>query len=342
LSDTFTGPIDDAVFAAEDAASLSAEISAALGDAGIKPEVDQDDEVEATADPVDTEEAVEEEVEETPAPAKNDRGALRLIERETKISEKEKLVKEKERALLEKEKSLGSEFQEKLSALEKQLEGRLGREDMVRAIETDPLAFFEQAGIAPQHVTRLIIAASLGDKTPPDIREALRDYNLKKESRSEVEKLRREIEERDYQLEVERINGEVHSLVETKVPAETSKYSALAKVRAVNPDLVKQAIQAEIARDTESRKGTKGKRISAEEAAARVNEWWGVFEKAFAPPAQTDSTNDEGEPAKNAAATAPAKKKPVPPRKPASRYWDQEDSLEEDLAAARAAMRSKK
>lgn len=351
---------DEAMWAKEDAESAAEDIKAILGD------LPEDDEGEVEAEASEKGEGVEakgddEEADETPEaddaeeeaaeePTPESRGTLRLLEREKAISDKELELERKSREFQEREANLGSEFKQKIEELEAQSRGRLAKDDILRAIENDPLAFFEETGISPEQVGRLIIQARMGDKTPAEIKESLREYNLKRETRTELDKLKKQLEDRDYQYQVEKTKSEVVSFIDKDVRQAASKYAALSAVATVDPDLVRQTIQSVIDQDAQGKSRTgrgDSPRLSVEEAAKRVNEWWSVFQKAFTGAGTPQSGTQEKESITNEQTTpknvkAPPKK-PVGPRStPKKLFWEEEDDAAEDMAAVFSTLRAAK
>lgn len=258
--------------------------------------------------------------------AETDRGMLRLIEKETALREREAALDKK---LVELESKLA-----KLS----EPAPIPPRPNYREEIERDPLKFFTDAGIEPEQVSRLIIAAKMGDKTPEDIRRALGDYPMKRE----LQELRQMIQQRDAQAEVSKVRMQATEHVSRAEGI--SKYPALAAVAKVDPKYAAEAVFEEIARDAQARNiPIGGTYLSTDEAAAKVEARWELFRKAFV--ATPETSQNAAAPATNASPGASPKPETTPanagkpaakPRAPAPRknYWDSDDDWETQKRAA--------
>lgn len=256
-----------------------------------------------------------------------DRGMLRLLEREGQVRDRELALERAQRA-----------FETARTEAES---AALDRSRILAKFEEDPEEAMRLLGVDPTYVGQRLLAKSMGDKAPPELRRAVELDPL----RREIAALRAERErERDaavWAAERKRVeDGSREFSTAAAKPGDgqgTSKYPELARVASTDPDFVTQEIYNEIARDAAER-GVKepGKTITPEAAAERLNKRWGVFSKAFSPappaaaPAQT-STNVTPTPAQNAQAPAAAPTKPAapPPRKP---YWARETDVEREAA----------
>lgn len=330
MSDNY--PIDDAAFAQ----IRQTEASAALNDvlAEIQPEIDAEtpdyglpDTSEAAETPADPTNVAPAEGTAAQAPAEaagkanpepTDRGFMRLLEKEAEI------------------KALNEKVDAKLRQLEAAMDARPGDKPVLdpvqlrEQLETDPVGFFEQfMGIDPAQVSRLIIAAKLGDKAPREIREAMQQHYAKQESQKAI----REVEQLKLQLEVERVKGGVSNYAGSLTE---STHPVLAAVAAVDRNIVEQAILSKIGQDATARglRGTGHTYLSPAEAASQLEAEWSVFQKALVKPAAAPAPAPTAPPVVTPASTptatanvttavTPPQKRPVPPRKP--NYWDNND-----------------
>jgi hypothetical protein len=247
---------------------------------------------------------------EAPKAEDTDRGMLRLLERESQVRDRE--------AALER----------KVADIEAKY-ANPPKTDIRGAIEADPIKFFTDAGLEPEQVSRLIIAAKLGDKTPEDIRKALGDYPLKKELRE----LREMIQQRDAQAEVSKVRMQASDFVGK--PEGTSKYPALTAVAKVDSKAAAEAVFDEIARDAQVRNlPLGGPYLTYEEAAAKVDAKWELYRKAFTP---SPNATAPAEIAPTGASTPKTETKPATkPRAPAPRkpYWESDTDWEAQKDAA--------
>lgn len=303
-------------------ANRSAEADAAI--AAIAAEFGAPDEVEETVEAAPggepqpdlvtpTPEAIRTEPVKAPDMGDTDRSLLRILERESQVRDREAAV------------------EKRISEIEAKF-ANPARPDIRGALEADPLKFFTDAGIEPEQVSRLIIAAKLGDKTPEDIRKALGDYPLKKELRE----LREMIQQRDAQAEVTKVRTQASEFVGK--PEGTSKYPALAAVAKVDAKAAAEAVFDEIARDAQARNlPLGGPYLSYEDASAKVEAKWALFHKAFSTPAASTNATAPAATAPTGASTPTLETKTVAksrvpaPRRP---YWETDDDWETQRAAA--------
>lgn len=258
---------------------------------------------------------------------------LRLLEREGQVRDRETALERRER---------------ELAAVQAKLEALAARgpdlSDYRTRIQSDPLKAVEEVfGMDPEQVSRLIITAKLGDKAPPQLREAAQQYGLRKE----LSEIKRDLASRDFQVAVEKVRTSAHEFAGSIKQGE-STYPALAAVAAVDPKAVAEEVFLEIARDADARGvGPGGQLMSREEAAKRVEARWDLFRKAFTPaapapaPAAPPSPNAPPPPAKTAPQGSTATDTKTPPPPPRRSYWgsdrdaEVQAALDEALAIAR-------
>lgn len=319
MSDTDDAPIGD--FYSEQTVyhESNPAITEVLAELGIgQPEPVDVVAAEPDADPVVSSGETPPAVVVPPVPEEDIRGTLRLLEQENTLR------KERDAFRAERE-----AFQAEVTKF-KAGGDRMSLEDIRRAIERDPLKFFEEkVGIAPEQVSRKIIARKLGDKAPAELREEANRYEVEERFAD----LERQIRERDYALERERVRNGTRDFL-GKQDTGSSKYPTLSAVATVDKDRVTEAIFAEIARDA----GERGKTdpnaalLSYEEAAQRVEDQWAVYRKALAPSTNAPATPANVPPVAPAVKATPPVKRPAPPR----RYWQEESSDEVEAALAEA------
>ncbi len=257
-------------------------------------------------------------------PDEDVRGTLRLLEQENVLR------KEREGFRSERE-----AFQAEVAKFKAAQAEGLSKSDVLRQVRQDPIKFFSDLGIAPEQVSRLIIAGKLGDKAPPEIREAAQAYEYDRK----LERLENMIRERDYENERLRVRNGTQDFL-GKMDAGDSTYPTLAKVAAVDKTRVTDAIFAEIARDAAERGKTdpNAPLMGYDEAAKRVEDTWAVFHTALTPRTDATATLAIVPPvAPSAVKAAPPAKRPAPPR----RYWQEDnDEVEAALAEATATARN--
>lgn len=261
--------------------------------------------------------------EKAPEPsAEESRGLMRLLEREKAASDREALLEKRER-----------EQVSKLQELESKLSKSVSPQDIAKRIDEDVLSFFTEAGLDPVQVSRQIIGATLGDKAPPEIRDAAEKYRRQKE----LAEIRNSITEMKFQEQVAKVKSDVSGFVGSTLPGE-SKYPTLRAVAAVDRTAVEEALLGEIGRDAQERgiKEPGEKLLSREEAAAKLEARWEVFRRAFAAAAPTVPAGTAPAPATTVpqgsngktVETKTEQKRPVPPR----RYWQGE--RDDEVASA--------
>lgn len=237
-----------------------------------------------------------------PAPKEDDpataRGLLRLLERETEISNREKAL------------------EARAKELEASNAAGITREDVLAALDSDPLKFFEAVGIAPEEVSRRIIAAKLGDKAPAELREASRDYKF----RRELDALKQTIKDRDEALSAKEKAAARESAAREYVNTGVSEYPALAAAAAKNRDRVTSAIVREMAAG-----GT------AKEAAARVEAEWAFFREVYAPAQAAPPPPASTTPPPAATAPQGSQTQNTPPRPPPRRPWHTQSDADREV-----------
>jgi hypothetical protein len=213
--------------------------------------------------------------------------------------------------------------------------------DLAREIEEDPVGFFEKAGISPEQVARLVIAARLGDKAPAEVRDAIQRHRDK----SEVAALRREIEAERTARVVEKLKSGAEAAV---AKAESP---VLAALRAVDPSELTERVFGKVAEDARARNvGPEGPFLSYEDALKAVEADLSKYHRAFS--IRHEATSGLVQPPEKQVSTPPPAGTPgrqevqrprraAPPRKP---YWEADDveaervaALQESLQIARGA-----
>ena len=212
----------------------------------------------------------------------DDRGSLRLLEREQAVRDREQAA---EKALAE-----ARALRDKLE--QAPVARGYDKQALADRLMDDPVALFEELGADPAQVNRLAIAGFLGDKAPPELRTAAEAIRM----RREIDKLRREMKqaeaERTGEAERVRVKNESRDFA-SRVKGD-STHPTLTAVAKVDPEHVTNAIFEVIAQDARARGiESRDQLMSPEKAAAIVEKEWAVFARAFAPAVETPGTNVE-------------------------------------------------
>lgn len=242
-----------------------------------------------------------------------------------------------------------SEFEAKLKDIETRLKTAQDKpapkppENIARSIEEDPIGFFEKAGISPDQVARLVIAARLGDKAPDTIKAEIQRHKDK----SEVAELRREIEAERTARIVERLRSGAETAISK------SESPVLTAFRAVDAKELSDRVFEKVAQDARDRQlGPDGPFLPYEDALKAVETDLSKYHRAFA--VKADAPVAASAAPTNVSTPPPAgtpgrqevqrPRRAAPPRKP---YWETDDveaervaALQESLQIARGTARA--
>jgi hypothetical protein len=171
-----------------------------------------------------------------------------------------------------------------LAAKEKELETKLSEykkttsnpdvvnlADIRKLAETNVSGVLDKFGLDKDHIMDVLIAEKLGDKAPPQLKEKLKDYSLRKEIeaiRSERDNERRLNEARSY---YQKVSDEARSYVTTGLDEKVAP-TVLKAVKA-DPDLVHGLVLSEINRDAQekmARGETDGQLLTHAEAVSNL------------------------------------------------------------------------
>jgi hypothetical protein len=252
---------DDGGLAAA-AAAFNAEMEAefaAASDADLDAELG----VDGSTTPPPASAAPPVEVPPPPPPAEDPavaRGLEKLVAREVEIARREAQVTEFER--------LRPAYERELQSLRQQVSGLQGLREQ---LQSDPEAAIRALGGDPDVAVKLVLAGRMGEKAPPELRQALQEAKRDREIRELREQLQRQDQARaqaDYWSQVgsgldQFLGGD---LVQTA--------PTVAALRAVDPARARAETLAEIQRDAHERlargEDPSAPILSYEEAAKRL------------------------------------------------------------------------
>lgn len=317
---------DEGITDAAEAASVIAELVAGIEPAA--PEiadanVQRDPTLNAAPEEAAPEKKAVEKVVEKPAdkPAEDDnsRGLLRLMEREDAVRARE------------------AEFEKKVAAYEKRLNDAESASKkgpdlaaIKRRLLTAPADFIEkELGIAPEQVTRLIIAQKLGASAPAELIRMAKDAEMERaqdEQREELVRLRREISR-------ERVRPAVDEHVAKTDDKGASKYPAL--VAALTKDKGKTSARLWEKVNAVAGDGELSDEVY-EKAAKELDAEYTYFRDLFGTPATSATDTKQASDAATETAPKTAKnEKPepkttrsAPPARAKKPYWLQEDDAD--------------
>lgn len=266
--------------------------------------------VEAQAEEAPPAPAPETKPEENP-----DRALLRLMDREAQVREREARAEARER-----------EMEARLAELESRSGQVPDLQTVRRALAQDPARFVEHLGLDPAQVSRLILGAKLGDKAPPEMRQAAQLAAIRQELADELAAVKEQL------ARSQRETG-----VREWMTRGTEQYPALARFAAADPDAARAALTSEMSDGS-----------PPEVAAKRLESRYSWLLKLPAPapepvkeskptpvatPAGKTSKPEAPPPSQSKARTAPKPQNPRP-------YYvrDEDDDDPEVLAARREAL----
>lgn len=219
---------------------------------------------------------------------------------------------------------------QRLATLEKEVQGHRARTPDQPTFDRDafirdPFSFMQKNGIPTDHVTRVMVATTLGDKAPPELQALAQmgpQYSATQALQAQVEALSRQLQTLTASQTVQ---GKRESF--KALSSEASKYPSLSKVLKADPGFLD--------RELESFGG------SAEEF---VKEQEAKYAKLFPPPtasvANADTTTDQSKQVQPAVAALLNGEVPPIPDKPVGLFTatDHEKLRDEVVRKAQAAV----
>jgi hypothetical protein len=276
----------------------------------------------STSAPADIAETVEAEAAEAPATEQDAAPADAEVAAETAPADEpaedksatSALIKllEKDRELVEVRSQLRTE-RETFEAEKAAWQEQRSREDVIsadalrRVLMTDPSKLLTTLGLAPGRVSQLLIANQLGDKAPPELRQA-------------TERAQWEARVLELEAQVAQSNAHTQARAEAdRVRAGTTEYvtagvstecPTVAEVAKVDRSRVEDEIFQEIVQDAARRASREpnGKPLTFEEAARRVEKRWSPLASAF----RSQSAGTTAAPAPASKQVAQSGVKPAP------------------------------
>lgn len=298
----------------------------ALG--GADESAEPDTELAATdeGDPVDDPDAAPSEPDPSVA-----RGLDRLVQREVEIRSLEAQVKSEREQLT----TLRAQLEEQQKRLQSGGQDLADLTAIREKAKYDPAGALKALGLDPSDTVKLILAEQMGDKAPPELRQALREQKRDRE----IAELREQIAAKDRQAAAAEFYQGIATSVQTYVTAGISEKDApsVAVVAKTNPELVRTELLEEIARDTAEAQRSGRRLIDAKEAAVRLEKRWAAIRGAAVQTAQP--TGKQEPPGKIAGAGAPTTRpKTARPIKP----WESKEHTDLEDAGLRAALQEYK
>lgn len=289
--------------------------------------------VEAEPDPVtpDTQAAADDS-DEPAVTEKNDpavtRGLDRLVAKEIEVQRREESLRAREETV--------SRLEQEVESLRKK---NFGVDDLTQMINLDPGEALTRLGVNPDHVINLYLAKRMGDKAPPELRQALQKAQEDKRFRELENKLAARDREAQYADHQRRTSEEVRAYVSGDLNGIAPTVAARLKSK---PERFEAALLEEIRLDAVERltrgEAANGLVISAQEAARRLEkrltDWLDgtpSTNPAAGKAAVTNATQGKN------AGQGEAAKPPVKNRRPLRPWQSQEDTDLED-AGIRAAV----
>lgn len=193
------------------------------------------------------------------------------------------LTSEVSRVMWEEKLSAANREMETMRARMADLESRQIGEDISTETRLRPMETWKKMGLDPDAVIRAALAAKLGDKAPPELRQTIQQN----ETQLQIRALEQKIIAQNREMAAKQYFESVAAEAKAYVAKGISVAPLLAEVAKTNPDQVHREIMTELIQDARSRsaKEPNGAIMPYDEAAKRVEARLSEYKKLLGGPA---------------------------------------------------------
>ena len=215
----------------------------------------------------------------------------------------------------------------------------LAGQELITALQTNPLGAFESLGLNPDNVIRAALAQKLGDKAGPELRQSLESAQTKAQIAALEAKLHEQSRQMAQRAYFDQVNqAAVQFVRENYVQGEGKDAPTVARVAKSDPVRVHAEVMEEILRDAQARapKEPNGQLLPYAEAVKRVEKRWSEYGKLLGLQSPQASTTTDA-PKQVDGAKPPQAKQPgtiKPPERPLPPWLRREVTAEDGIKAA--------